>query len=123
MSNTVLNRTYKLLKSTLDSIHNLNEDETEATLAVYSEDLRDRWSDYSNAFQNLERSYVAVNHGDLGAITNEYLKMHSLYLRAKMQLRDSFNLHELVNKPPSASNENNDGEIRSSINLPPIQIS
>lgn len=88
LKNAIRERKLKMLKTVINSINKMNENDSDSAILVLRSDLDTRWSEYMHAFESQEAVVIAVGDESLTELSTEFTGMHNSYLKAKIHASD-----------------------------------
>lgn len=122
VKNAIRSRKLTMLKTVINAIKSLNDDDPDSTICALRSDLDFRWSDYMHAFEEQEAILAAVGDESLHVLCAEFAGMHNSYLKAKMHAGDILSGPTEAERPPQ-NNTMNTNENRPAFKMAPMRIS
>lgn len=121
---TVRERTYRMLKSTINAISKMDNETNVSMLSVMKDELDTKWSDFNNAFEENEAALVGAGElNEITSITNDYISVNQEFLKAKTHIRT---LMIMLNEDIESTTNHltpNEPITRSNFKLAPMRIS
>lgn len=84
LKNAVRNRKRIMLKTIIESIVQLTNNDNEACISALLYDLELSWSEFTVALEEQEAVISRSGHGSLNELTDEYMRMNNSYVNAKI---------------------------------------
>lgn len=126
LKDTIRQRKQRMLKSAMQSVLRLEETDNVSTVRILKTEMDSMWTEFMHAFEDQEAILIGIGDANLSELTNEFVSMHNMYVKAKIHASNLITPSNAANatvENEQSQNTSSTDQNRPSFKMAPMRIS